>query len=492
MKKLFFINSPGDYPNQYPPLGMLYLVSIARQEKHEAFLYDLGAGNASYDSFIEEINSIKPDFLCFSIYTTNLEKSIEIINKAKKLLPDSRVIVGGPHISALPTQTMAECPAIDFEVFGEGEITFAELINTLDSGKQVSDIDGLCFRDGEKIIQNKPRERIKDLDSIPFPAYDVIKRFKYSYDKFANGHKVGVASSSRGCPYNCTFCNKSVFGNKYVRRSPQNLIEELQMQKEVLEIDEIYFVDDLFVTDQNWLDTFMDLYKKSGLKMLWKCLGRVDQVEESTYVKMKDAGCFLLQFGVEAGDEEILKSIRKGITIEKAARAVKSCQKAGINAATFFILGHPGETYQTVIKTIQAARQINADICHIFVLVPFPGTYNYQFVPDEMKKNWASIRYYHKNGYPISLCQLKPEELYLLEKQARYEFYGRFEYFFRNVLSFKSPLKITIIKGGASFVFFLKKCFLALTGKRVYSKILELSQTQSDAIPEISTASPLS
>lgn len=109
-----------------------------------------------------------------------------------------------------------------------------------------------------------------------------------------------------------------------------------------------------------------------------------------------------------------------------------------------------------------------------------------------MKKNWASIRYYHKNGYPISLCQLKPEELYLLEKQARYEFYGRFEYFFRNVLSFKSPLKITIIKGGASFVFFLKKCFLALTGKRVYSKILELSQTQSDAIPEISTASPLS
>ena len=482
--KIFFINTPGDYPNQFPPLGMLYLAATAQKENHEVNLYDLAAGNASYESFIQEIKSVNPQILCFSIYTTNLENSTTIINNIKRLLPETIVIVGGPHISALPRETISNCQPIDFEVFGEGEVTFIELIKAIQSKGDFSKIDGLCYRDGTEIIQNKPRERLKDLDSIPFPAYELVKRFKYAYDKFAYGRKVGIAASSRGCPYNCTFCNKSVFGNKYIRRSPQNLIDELHFQKKVLGIDELYFVDDLFVTDQKWLDRFLDLYKKSGLKLPWKCLGRVDQVEEATYVKMKEGGCFLLQFGVESGDQRILNSIRKGITVEKAKEAVRSCQRAGINAASFFILGHPGETYQSAIKTIKAAQEINADVCHFFVLVPFPGTYNYQFVPDELKKNWKSIRYYHKNEYPMSLCEIEPEELYYLEKQARYEFYGRLQYFVHNVLSFRFPFKITVIKAGASTIYFLIKCLLTITGKRIYNKIKKKSLKEICRISE--------
>ncbi len=468
---IFFLNTPGDYPNQFPPLGLMYLASSCRNNGHSVFFYDLGAHNAKHDECMAELASADAQILCISVYTTQLLTTIELINDIKNRLPTLKIVVGGPHISALPTETMQSCPAIDFEVFGEGEHTLHELLKALSSNSTLDAIRGLCYRDAGGIRQNEARQRIADLDSIPFPAIDLITRFHYSYDKFAYGKKVGVAVSSRGCPYNCTFCNKAVFGNKYTRRSPENLIEELREQKRILGIEEIYFVDDLFVTDETWLSRFLDLYRESGINLPWKCLGRVDQVDGDMYHRMKAAGCFLVQFGVESGDEAIIKSIKKGIKIEKVREAVASCRKAGINTATYFIIGHPGETAATALRTLSLACQLNADICHFFVLVPFPGTANYRYVPEDLQKDWHRIRYYHKGQYPISLCDLDPEVLYHIEKQARYEFYGRIGYFFTNPCSLRFPFKLTVIKAGASVVYFAIKWLLIIRGKRVLSRL---------------------
>jgi radical SAM superfamily enzyme YgiQ (UPF0313 family) len=466
--KLFLVNSPSDYPNQFPPLGLLYLTSAARNAGYEVAFYDLSAANADRTAFFQQVDVFKPDLFGISVYTTQIENSCALFKEIKRRSPGVKIIVGGPHVSALPGETLKSCPEVEIEVIGEGELTLCDLLDFY-SGKTTSlkDIPGIYYREGLNILQTIVRDQIQDLDSIAFPAYDLMKPFLYSYDKFAYGKKVGIAVSSRGCPYNCTFCNKAVFGNRYRRRSSRNVVAELKLQKELLGIDEVYFVDDLFVTDQSWLDGFFIDYQKSGMRLPWKCLGRVDQVDKPVYKKMKENGCFLIQFGVESGDNEMLRKIKKNITKEKVAKAVAAAQAVGLNVATYFILGHPGDTYATVISTIDFAIELNPDVCHFFVLVPFPGTYNYRFLPEELKREWTRIRYYHKGQYPISLCELTPEELYQLEKQARYSFYGRIGYFIKNVLAFKFPLRITIIKAGAFGAFFLIKWSLILTGKSI-------------------------
>jgi len=479
---IFFLNTPGDYPNQFPPLGLLYLASICRKAGHAVFLYDLGAHNADHAECMAEIATSGAQLLCLSIYTTQITRAIALINEIKTAHSNLKVVVGGPHISALPTHTMKSCTAIDYEVFGEGELTLLELIDAIVKNSSFENIDGLCFRKGDGYIQNGARQRVTDLDTFPYPAVDLIVRFRYSYDKFAYGKKVGVTVSSRGCPYNCTFCNKAVFGNKYTRRSPENLIEELKEQKRILGIDEIYFVDDLFVTNEEWLNKFIDLYRKSGINLPWKCIGRVDQVNDDMYKDMRSAGCFLVQFGVETGDEAILKSIRKGIKFEMVHRALAACKKAGINTAAFFIIGHPGETAATALKTIERAQDFNADICHFFVLVPFPGTYNYQFLSDDLKEDWDRIRYYHKEQYPISLCAIDPETLFRIEKQARYEYYGRLRYFLANPCALRYPFKLSVIKAGASVVYFFIKLLLTLQGKRVIFKLRKQAANEAAVV----------
>jgi len=470
--KLFLVNSSGDYPNQFPPLGLLYLASAAREAGHMVSFYDLGAANAVQEHFYRRAEAFAPELFGVSVYTTQIDNTIALFRDLHTKFPHAKILAGGPHVSALPGEILKDCPEVDVEVVGEGERTLCEVLEFFEKKRSsLKEINGICYRGDSGIVQTAPRDHIANLDSIPYPAYDLIKECSYSYDKFAYGRRVGITISSRGCPYNCTFCNKAVFGNRYRRRSPENVVAEIQFQKELLGIDEIYFVDDLFVTNQNWLDAFFTVYKKSGLNLPWKCLGRVDQVDEPVYKRMKEHGCFLVQFGVESGDNEMLKKIRKNITVEKVSRAVTAAQRAGLNVAAYFILGHPGDTYRTVMRTIDFAIALNPDICHFFVLVPFPGTHNYRSLPEELKHSWNRIRYYHKGHYPISMCDLSPEELYHLEKQARYSFYGRITYFTHNILSFRRPFKVTITKCTAFGAFLMANLLLSLLGRNIVSKI---------------------
>ncbi len=470
--KVYFVNSNGDYPNDFPPLGMLYLASYIRSVGHNVKFYDLGAPGALWTVFEERLKEFSPEVVGVSLYTTQIEISVSLINKIKELVPTTKIIVGGPHVSALPGATLREEVNIDVEVFGEGEITLSEYLRHYETGvPRLSEIDGLVWRNGKEIVQNSAREYIADLDSLPFPAYDLVKEFRYSRDKFAYGFRVGIIVSSRGCPYRCTFCNKAVHGSRYRRKSPGKVVEEIRLQKEILGIDEVYFVDDLFVTNKSWLEEFMLLYRTSNIGLPWRCLGRVDQVGFPVYEKMKKAGCFLVQFGIESGDNDVLKKIKKNITREQAMSAVCAARKAGLNTATYFVLGHPDDTYSTIKKTIEFAQELNADACHFFVMVPFPGTYNYTLLPDNLKTAWKRIRYYHKGEHPICLCELTPLELYKLEKQARYEFYGRGGYFLTNVLTFRFPIRLGVIRLGAFLVCGFMKSILSLSGKRVVPKL---------------------
>lgn len=465
--KVFFLNPAGDYPNGYPPLGLLYLAATCRKFDHEVFFYDLAASNADEEEFRWEFNRVMPDILCVSVYTTGLSKTVALIEKLKRMHSYIRVIIGGPHVSALPGTVIKECTAVDYEVIGEGENTLAELVDKIENDLPVGQVKGIVYRSGKIISRTEKRERIENLDLIHFPAVDLIKRFKYGYDKIAVGKRVGLVITSRGCPYNCTFCHKGTFGNTFTRRSPENVIAEVMYQYYMLEVDEIYFVDDLFITDEEWINSFLDLYSEARIGLPWKCLGRVDQGNEKLYRKMKDTGCFLIQFGVETGNLQIMKKIRKNIKLEQVVDSVNTCKKVGLNSATFFTIGHEGETDNTARETIRFAQKVNSDVCHFFTVSPYPGTYNYNLLNDEEKNQWDRISYYHtKERLPLSVSNITPKNILKYQKNARFEFYGRLGYL-SNVLSSRGPAKITAVKAIIFSVSFVVRFWLFITRNRV-------------------------
>ncbi|MBN1294354.1 MAG: cobalamin-dependent protein [Candidatus Latescibacteria bacterium] len=465
--KVYFLNPSGDYPNGYPPLGLLYLVSICKKYGHSVYFYDLAAKNSDIGKFENELESICPDILCVSVYTTGLNNTMKLLAEIKNKYPKLKIIVGGPHVSALPESLIEKYNAIDYEVIGEGEKTIIELLESIKNGTPAVLVKGISYRSVSGIIRTGNRERITNLDTIPFPAVDVIRRFKYGYDKISVGKRVGLIITSRGCPYNCTFCHKGTFGNKYTRRSPVNVIEEVIHQYCLLEVDEFYFVDDLFVTDEKWMIEFIERYNKTGLGLPWKCLGRVDHGSESLYRKMKEAGCFLIQFGVETGNEQIMKNIRKNIRFDQVEESINICKKAGINSATFFTIGHEGENEKTALDTIRFAQKLNADVCHFFTVSPYPGTANYNLLSEKEKIDWDKISYYHtKDRLPISISNLSPLQILQYQKNARFEFYGRLK-FLLNIINSRGPIKITMIKLAIFTVSMAYKIYLGVTMKRV-------------------------
>ena len=440
-----FVNPPGYGTNEYPPLGMLYLAAVARQNGYKVDLYDAGVVETRLDAALDYVEQANPDVLAFSLYTTNLLDTYHFIeNLVKKLRPI--IIVGGPHATALPRATMEECQYIDYLVYGEGEVTFIEFLNALRDGKSLAEIDGLYYRQSESILNTKPRTFIENLDQIPFAAWDLIQKYKYPMDAVRKGERVAPIATSRGCPYNCAFCNKAVFGRRYRRRSPESVVKEIEFLTIKNGLDEIFFVDDLFALDRRWLAEFYQLLDAKNIKIPWKCLGRVDILQYEDFLEMKRHGCFVIQLGIESGNDHILEDINKNITTGQAEKAVKEAKRAGLDVHTYFILGHRLDTVESIKQTIAFARKLNSDFVSFFVLVPFPGTKVYEYVPQHLKNSWDRMSYYHDTTNPISICEVEPEKLLDLVKWAFASFFIRFRYLLGNIVLSKDSLHLKKIK----------------------------------------------
>lgn len=439
--KVLFINPHGYGMNEYPPLGMLYVASAARENGHEVDIYDVGVSN--FDEALKYTKDKQFDVIAFSLYTTNLLDTYKFIEKIHR---GHTIIVGGPHATALPEQTMKDCYFIDYLVCGEGEETFVEILSNISENRNIENIKGVYYRKDKQIIKTDPRPYIENLDDIPIPTWDILEKYKYPMDMVVRGKKVMSIITSRGCPYNCSFCCKAVFGRKYRRRSPKNVVREIKYLKEIHEVDELYFVDDLFAFDKQWLNKFYEELEKEQLSIPWKCLGRVDLLEYEDFKKMQEHGCYVIEFGIESGSSKILRDIHKNITTEQARNAVKEAKRAGLAVHTFWIFGHRLDTEETIKETINLASEINSDFVSFFVLVPFPGTNVYEYVPDDLRYCWDRIGYYHDQTIPISICNVSSERLLKLENEAFSNYFLRFKYMKENIIQTQSGLRIIKLK----------------------------------------------
>jgi anaerobic magnesium-protoporphyrin IX monomethyl ester cyclase len=289
------------------------------------------------------------------------------------------MVAGGP----LPTcDSIPFLEQFDIVVRGEGEQTMVELLGAYEQDSALSSVPGIGYRKeaysqekgelGYTLTEERPFN--KDLDGIQFPARELLPNQRYiQHGKRKYGYSITTVMSTRGCPYRCEFCSNVVFGGSYRERSPENVVDEIE---EILELgyERVSFADDVFTLNSRRVIGVCEEIRRRGLRFSWECLGRVDAIDYRTALEMKKAGCYRIFFGIESGDEQVLKLMKKKITTEQARDAVEIAHKAGLQVGAFFILFYPGETNETVLNTLRFATSLPLDYLGLTMPFILPGT----------------------------------------------------------------------------------------------------------------------
>lgn len=409
-KKILLIEPPfyrlfkNTYSLDRYPLSLGYLASVISQKTNWKVMaynadfypardpikvsYLSGAGFDNYlanlknpaGAIWKEIKSViveyNPMVLGISAKSQNFTSACMIARVAKEIDKDITVVIGGAHPS-LTGRDVFKNAAIDISVKGEGEDTIVELLNAIESAKSLEGIKGIIYRKNDLLVENPPREYIKDLDSLPFPGDSASSLLK-DYDKYPKAAFSHIFAS-RGCPYNCFFCSSRNIWNRSVRaRSPENVIKEIKaLRGQGVRIFD--FVDDNFGISKQHISDLCDSFMHHCPDIRWSCELHVNLVEQETISLMRKAGCFLIQIGVESGNNEILAKVRKNITIEKAFAAAKIIKRCGIELQAFFIIGFPWDTEMTLADTVRAMKRIKCDILTYSIFTPYPATEALEF-----------------------------------------------------------------------------------------------------------------
>jgi radical SAM superfamily enzyme YgiQ (UPF0313 family) len=364
--RTLLINPP--YPfSEIPimPMGLSYIAAVLEQNGYEVQILDLLVSRYSKEKIRTKIEEYKPDIVGVTSVTLNYPVASETLKYTKSVNKDIVTIIGGPHVTFASVETLTEAPWIDIVVRGEGERTILDIVK----GMKLVDIAGISYRDKKNgIKQNSERSLIENLDELPFPAKHLFPISRY--------HALDVHASiltGRGCPFNCIFCVGSKMGGRRVRyRNPRLIIDEVE-QALASGFKEINFEDDHLTLNHKHLNALCDEIMTRGLKFNWSAFSRVDTVNSEILHRMKQAGCTWLLYGIESGNQEILDIIKKKITLAKIKDAVEMAKEAGIGILASFILGLPGETPETMNKSLEFAHGLGASY-GFHVLSPFPGT----------------------------------------------------------------------------------------------------------------------
>ena len=367
-------------PFRFPPLGIGYIASFLKQHGFDVKIID--GTFQTENKVIKEVERSTPRIVgIYSMYSMR-EESIRLGKRIRHLT--DLMVAGGP----LPTiDPLAFTEDFDVVVIGEAEHTMLDIVKNFLSGKEVKGIPGTVCKDDDSVFYGERRQPIVDLDSLPFPARELFDNDSYKeyYTKHF-GYAMTSMISSRGCPFMCDFCSKPVFGNTLRLRSPQNIVDEMESIVS-LGYDTIWFADDCFTIMKDRVMRICDEIIRRDLKVKWQCLSRVDNIDLEMAAKMKEAGCKRIYFGIESGDDRILKIMKKDIDVQVAKKAVSVAKSVGIETGAFFIIGYPGESNQTILNTIKFATSLPLDYVSFTLPYPIPGTGLYEKVKRSLKKS---------------------------------------------------------------------------------------------------------
>ena len=360
-----------------PPLGIAYLAAVIEKQGHSVSIIDAFAEALDLHSLEVRVKKIAPDLIGITGMTPVIDNAFRTAGICRRYA--KYVVIGGPHVSVAGSEVFEQCPDVDYVIQGEGEISFPLLVEALERNKDITNVPGVITRD----FSNLPSPLVDELDNIPFPARHLLPNERYRY--ILSSGKVTTMFTSRGCPYHCVFCDKAVFGSKWRARSAANVLDEIELVRRDYGIDSIIFYDDLFTLDKKRVLEICQGIIDRELKIEWKCEGRVNLADKETLTLMKKAGCSMIAYGVESGNQKGLDYLNKGTTVEQIRNAFELTKRAGIRPMAYFVLGIPVETYDDELRTIDFAKEIKPAYAQFSVLSPVPGTKLYD---DAVRMGW--------------------------------------------------------------------------------------------------------
>jgi len=376
-KKAFLIQpfyKERHYHFAYLPVGMGYIAEYLKENGIEYdFLdmnMDLGA-RYSFSYLTRRIKEFGPDLIAVGMFTYRHRDAFALIGKLKRVFANVKIAAGGPHVSTMERRVLEDCKYIDYGITLEGEETLLELCGN----KELRDIKGLIYRETDEIIYTGPREFIQDIDRLPFPKYD---RF------YMKGYpRTMTILTSRGCPHDCIFCSAKVtIGRKLRARSAENVIREIAYWRE-RGWKEFGIVDDNFTFNRKRVLDICDAIESRGMKDIKLTCGngiRADRIDRELLRRMKDVGFYQLSIGVEAGNNKVLKNIKKGENIETLEEAIRVSCETGFDVRLFFLLGSPGETEADIEDSIKLALRYPVATARFYNIVPFPKTELFEWI----------------------------------------------------------------------------------------------------------------
>ncbi|HPI03270.1 MAG TPA: radical SAM protein [Candidatus Goldiibacteriota bacterium] len=416
-----------------PPLGLAYIGAYLEKEGVQVSIIDMQVEYDTPENILKSLN-YKPDFVGISAVTTTYNDGLVIAGLCRKIFPSARIIFGGVHPTFSPEEVLSHDEA-DYVIRGEGEETLLKLVK----GEKEENIKGLSYKNEGRIIHNPDCDLIKDLDALPVPAYHMLRVERYVPSLGAYKRLPGISMiTSRGCPGKCKYCFGSYLGNRIRFHSYEYMLKTVRMLKKDYGIKEIAFYDDTFTAFKNNLKLFCEGLINEKLDITWVCFARVDFIDAELLALMKKAGCHQVLYGVESGNQEILKALGKSTTLERVEEAVRMTKKAGIECRTSFMLGNPGDTEETLQQTIDFSIKLDADLAMYNITTPFPGTEMYKWAQDNgylMTNDWSK---YDFSTAVMNLPTVSPEKIEEYYHRAHRLFYGRPKYLIKRVLKIRT------------------------------------------------------
>jgi anaerobic magnesium-protoporphyrin IX monomethyl ester cyclase len=406
----------------YPPLNLAYLAAIAEKEGHTVQIIDGEAEELSIDQVLAIVNKFSPDIIGLTATTPFYHISVLLAERIKQQDKKFLVAIGGAHITVLKEHAFEDC--FDYAFIGEAEKSWEQFLDKYEKGSDLSQVGGILYRNKEKeIIDTGPAETVGDINELPLPSRHLLKNELYIAGTM-NGDKVFTAMmTTRGCPFNCIFCSTKVFGKSSRRRTPKNVVEEIKECKEKYGTEHIYFMDETFTVNKQHCMEICDLLIKENLGVTLEVCTRANLIDEELVKKMAESGLARLIFGLESVDENIRKIMKKNVPLESYITANRLANKYGIETLNSCMIGMPGETKETIRKTLRFLRETKEiKLANVAIAVPYPGTELYEMV----KKGEYGLKlvtddfsdFQRYNAAVMQVGDLSPQDLIDIQNEA--------------------------------------------------------------------------
>ncbi|MCX7918984.1 MAG: B12-binding domain-containing radical SAM protein [bacterium] len=431
-----------------PPIDLLYIAASLESAGVQCRIKDYPVLGGTWESLKQDILDFQPEMMVISITTPSLDSDMQACNLAKEVNPRLITVAKGAHFTFLDIAALEQYPNLDIVIRGEYELTAKELVTSSD-WRQIA---GITYRvrhpkcpmptningnsairnPQSEIMRNPDRPFLENLDELPFPARHLIDNRLYIRPD--TGEPQTTVITNRGCPYTCIFClSTQVAGLKLRMRTPENIIAELQECVHKHQIRNFLFRADTFTLNKPWILELCQKIREMNLNISWACNSRVDTIDAERLQAMKDAGCWLIAFGIETGNEPMLVNIKKQTTLDQARAAIRLCKQYKIKTSVYFLIGLPWESKETFAESVQFAKELDPEFIEFFYAYPFPGTEFYEIAVAEKLLAPGEIPKSAYDSPAIPSLYLSIEELKQLRTKALRQFYFRPSYVFRTL-----------------------------------------------------------